>query len=315
MVKRHFFPALLIIFLLTNPDIFGSSDSPFQMLRYNKSARASALAGCFEAMPNDPGALFINPATISTVDDKNFSLTFFKHVLDINSGVVSYLHKVEDMGTFAASLNFTNYGSFDYADQYGVRDGTFSGNNASFGISYSDELDENLYYGVTGKFIFMTLDDASSFAFAVDAGIIYLMPDKKTNLGFSILHAGTQLSKFEDYSEELPLDIRLGVNHRLEGLPLLVNLSLHHLGDDVDSFFDRFLNFSIAGELYLSQYVQARLGYDNQIRRETSPASDKEFAGISAGLGITMEDFNFDYAISQVGASAIWHRFGLSLNL
>lgn len=314
MAKRNVIFAILLMFLLNGSYLLANT-SPFEILRSSKSARAAGLGGCFVAMPNDPGALFVNPATISTVDARNFSATFFKHVLDINSGQVSYLTPYEDYGNFAASVNFTSYGSFDYADKNGDLNGTFSGSDVTMGLSYSNELDSNLYWGATAKVIYMSLEDASSMAFAIDAGIIYQLPEKKTNIGLSILHVGTQITKFEDYSEDLPMDIRLGINHRLEGLPLLVNLSFHHLADDEDSFFDRFLSFSIGGELYLGKNLDVRLGYDNKLRRDTSPESDKKYAGFSAGVGIKLEQIDIDYAMTQVGTAALLHRIGLRLKI
>ncbi len=314
MLKRI---VALTAFFLTISYIAGAyQNSPFQMLRYNMSARAAGIGGCFEAMPEDPTALFFNPASVYTVKEKNFAATFFKHVLDINSGQVSYIREFENIGKLAASVSYTNYGSFDYADNTGFRNGkTFAVQDFSFGLTYSNQLDSNLYWGATLKFLDVILENYSSTAMAIDAGLLYSIPDKRTNIGISVLNAGMQLSEFAGLAESLPLDIRMGINHRLRGLPLLVNLSFHHLADKADNFFSKFLNFSIGGELYLGKYLQARLGYDNQIRQYTTPENDKKFSGFSAGIGIKMEHFNFDYAIAQLGTVSTLHRFSLILGI
>lgn len=292
----------------------GAVNTPFQFLRFNSNARAAGISGCFEAMPNDPGAIFFNPAAISTVSEKHFSATFLKHVLDINSGNVVYVKKVQDIGTFGASVSFTNYGSFDRADRFGVKQGTYSANDMIISATYSNQLDTNLYYGFSLKYLYNNIDKYNSSSIAVDAGLIYQIPESRTNIGLSVLHAGAQLSKFIDYYEPLPLDIRFGINNRLRGLPLLVNLSIHHLGDQTENFFDKFLNFSIGGEFYFGQYVQARLGYDNQIRRKAAPQNDKQFTGLSAGVGIKTNSINFDYAIAQYGYNTFLHRIGINLD-
>jgi len=290
--------------------------SPFYFLRISESARAAGLAGCFVSMPEDPSALVYNPATVSTVKDKNFSATFLKHVLDINSGLVTYVRKFEKYGMFAGAVSYTNYGSFDYADAYGNRNGsTFGANNLAFSLTYSNELDSNLYYGVSAKYIFANIEKANSSALALDAGLFYQIPDKRVNIGLSVLNVGAQISKFGGVSESLPLDVRLGINHRLRGLPLLVNFSFHHLSDKTNNFFDKFLNFSLGGELYIGKYLQARLGYDNNIRRLTSPDNNKQFSGFTAGLGVQLKDFNIDYGAVQIGSTALLHRFSLSLDL
>lgn len=291
-----------------------AAESPFQFVRYNSSARAAGLAGCFTSMPNDISALFFNPAVLPTIRDKHFSTTFMKHVLDINSGNIAYSKSYMDYGWFAASLGYTNYGSFTRADDLGQTSNTFSANDMILQVSYANELDSNLYYGVTAKFLYANIEKYYSTAVALDAGILYIFPDRRTNVGLSILHAGTQVTKYNNTKEELPLDIRFGINNRLKGLPLLVNFSLSHLADPTNNFFDRFLNFSIAGELYLGDYVQARIGYDNQVRREVALDADKKMTGISGGIGLKLKDFNFDYGIAIAGTSALMHRFSLALD-
>jgi hypothetical protein len=258
--------------------------------------------------------MFFNPATISTVQNKRFTATFLKHVLDINSGNIAYIHSFEDIGTFSGAILYTNYGSFEGADEYGNKTNTFSANDLAIQAQYSNKLDTNLYYGVGIKFIFSNIEKATSTAFALDAGLIYLMPEIRTNIGISILNVGAQLSTFDGTTEDLPIDVRMGINHRLRGLPLLVNLSFHSLADRTDSFFDKFLNFSIAGEFYFGDHVQLRLGYDNKIRRMTTPENERKLSGFSAGLGIKSDILNFDYGLAQMGNSSLLHRFTIGLD-
>ena len=201
---QSIFVALIIVLSAT---VAYAIDSPFNFLRYVSGARASGLAGSFVAMVDDPAAMYYNPASVSTITDKRLSVTFLKHVLDINSGGVSYIHHLEGSeGTLAASVGYTNYGSFDYADKLGNRSGsTFGASDLSFGVTYSSTLDTNFYYGLTLKYIYSGIEEVSTSALAVDAGLIYRLADKRTNLGMSILHAGTQLSKISNTSESLPL--------------------------------------------------------------------------------------------------------------
>lgn len=311
LIKKLF---LVILLLSLEGGHLGAVNTPFQFLRFNSNARAAGIAGCFEAMPNDPGSIFFNPAAISTVNEKHFSATFLKHVLDINSGNVVYVRKFEDVGTFGASVSFTSYGSFVRSDRYGAQMGTYGANDIVIAATYSNQLDTNLYYGISLKYLYNNIDKYNSSSLAFDAGLIYQIPDSRTNIGLSVLHAGAQLSNFVDYYEPLPLDVRLGVNNRLRGLPLLVNLSIHHLADQTESFFDKFLNFSIGGEFYFGEYVQARLGYDNQIRRKAAPQNDKQFTGLSAGVGIKTSSVNVDYAIAQYGYNTFLHRIGINLD-
>ncbi|MBM2814267.1 MAG: PorV/PorQ family protein [Ignavibacteria bacterium] len=305
---------IIIAGLISIPD-FAKSATPYQFLRDNSSARAAGLAGCFVSITDDASALFYNPASIMTVTEKRFQATFYKHVLDINSGQVSYLMTSEKLGMFAGSVDYHSNGSFDRADKYGVRNGTFGANDLSIATSYANLLDTNLYWGATAKFIYSNIEKYSSSAIALDAGLLYVIPEKRVTIGLAVLHAGFQLTTYDGTSEDLPLDILLGVSHRLRGLPMLVNFSFHHLADNQDGFFERFKNFSLGGEIYLGKYIQLRLGYDNMIRRLTTPDTEKKLSGLCGGAGIKMKDFNFDYSASAVGSGAYLHRFSIALDI
>lgn len=292
-----------------------SETSPYEFLRYNQSARGAALAGATVSMTGDGSMICYNPAIVSTVGDKMLDVTFLKHVMDINSGNASYIKKFDGIGTFSAGAVFTNYGSFDRSNSEGDINGNFSVNDVCLDVNYGNTLDTNLFYGVGAKFIYIGLDGATSSAAAFDFGLLYSIPKSNTNIGLSVLNAGFQLSKFYNHTEKLPLDVRLGINHRLIGLPLLINFSFHHLADKEDNFFDRLANFSLGGEIYFGEKFNLRLGYDNHIRRNAAPKDDKKLSGISLGAGFKFSKFTIDYSLQQIGLSATLHRIGLSLDI
>jgi len=288
---------------------------PYSFLRYNSSARASGMGTAFEAVNEDANAIFFNPACINTVDEKKFSATYLKHALDINSGNIIYLRHFDGIGIFSGSVVYSNYGSFDASDNLGNIYGTFGANDLAVSVSYGNELDTNLYYGAAMKYIFSNIENYNSSALAFDFGLLYNLADDRTSFAVSVLNAGFQLSSYDGVNEAVPLDIRLGANHRLVGLPLLAAISFHHLSDDVDYFFEKFLNFSIGGELYFGKYVNVRIGYDNYIRQYAAPKNEKGMSGFSGGIGIKTKYFNFDYAISQVGSGNLLNRFSLLLDI
>lgn len=288
----------------------------FNFLQDVSNARAAGLAGTYLCVENDLQGVFFNPATLSTVVKNNFSFTFFKHALDINSGNVSYIlpYKLED-GTISVNAIYTNYGTFDYLDKSGTNFGNFSANDLALSANYSNILDSNFYYGIGLKYIYSNIEKYSSSALAMDFGLFYKLQDNRTNLGLSILNAGFQLSSYDGKSEDLPLDVRIGFNHHLKGLPLLFNASFNHLADKTNTFGEKFKNISIGGEIYIGQYVDLRVGFDNHIRTVLTNDIDKGLSGFSAGLGIKTESFNFDYGVSIYNDAVNLHRFSVLLNL
>ncbi len=292
-----------------------NAQSSFHFLTLNSSARAAALGGAFVSVQEDATAIFINPATLSTVQDSRMSATFLKHVLDINSGLISYNSSSESVGKYAVSAQFTSNGTFQGADKNGIKTSTFSGTELAVSGTYTNAFDSNFYYGATLKFIYSGLEKTSSTALAADVGLLYQIPKSRVNIGFSILNMGAQLSKYGPESESLPVDARLGINHRLRGLPLLLNFSFHHLADATDGFFDRFANFSIGGELTVSKVIDLRLGYDNLVRKSVSLETQRGMSGFAAGVGVKTKNVLIDYGASSLGTPATLHRLSVNLKI
>ncbi|HRE58098.1 MAG TPA: type IX secretion system protein PorQ [Candidatus Kapabacteria bacterium] len=287
----------------------------FQFLQLNASARAAALSGAFNAVADDPNAVFFNPASLATIEKRKVGFTFLKHVLDINSGLATYADNGQSFGYWSGSVLFTSYGSFDRANNQGVVSGSFSGTDIAFMGTYSNYLDSTLSYGTTVKAIYSSIADANSMAIAVDAGILYRNVKSKLNIGFSILNIGAQLATYQGIRESLPLDARLGLSYRLRGLPLLVNVNLHHLTDETDNFFDRLSNFAVGGELYVGKAVQVRVGYDNAVRNAVNSDGQSSTAGFSGGVGIVTNKVNIDYGATVLFRSGTLHRIGVNLSL
>lgn len=292
-----------------------SQTRAFQFLQLNASARAAALAGAFNSIADDPNAIFFNPASLATIEKRKIGFTFLKHVLDINSGLATYADNSQSFGYWSGSVLFTSYGSFDRANNQGVVSGSFSGTDIAFMGTYSNFLDSTLTYGTTVKAVYSSIADANSMAIAVDAGILYRNIKSKLNIGFSILNIGAQLATYQGVRESLPLDARLGLSYRLRGLPLLVNVNLHHLTDETESFFDRLSNFALGGELYVGKTVQLRVGYDNAVRNAVNSDGQTSTAGFSGGVGIVTNKLTFDYGASVLFRSGTLHRIGVNLSL
>lgn len=314
-MKKNIKIIILLFSFFSILEIKANQNSLYNFMRITGSARTSSLSGAVVALNNEASGLFFNPAVVYNQKQDDFSVTFLKHVLDINSGNLVYnFGESFEEGKLAASINYTNYGSFEYSD-FNNRGGDFSGNDISFGVTYSNMIDSNFYYGITPKFIFLTLEQSSSVAFAIDGGLIYNLKDGRTSFGLSVLHAGTQITQLGNLSESLPTDIRFGFNHRLKGLPILFNFSFVRMADKTGSFGDKLKNVAVGAEIYLGKYIDVRAGFDNQIRSTTTPTANRGISGFSAGFGIKLEGLNVDYGFGQYGPSASLHRFTITSNL
>lgn len=312
MIKSYI-PLVVVVAALISAsiDLQAQQASIFPFMRSLISSRAAALGGSTVALVGDANNVVVNPAGLATTDSSNIHGTFIKHVLDINAGLLTYSTDIAD-GMGAITIGYANYGDFSRSTIDGTITGSFTASDVSLGVSYAKEFDTLIAYGVTGKILHSSLTDMRSTAIALDAGLLFRFPAKRTNIGISIVNLGTQLSTYDGTSDRLPVDMRIGINHRLRGLPLLINASFNHLTDDVEDFASRFSNFSIGGEFYVGKYVQFRVAYDNALRNTSAVSVSTQLSGFSAGLGIRTTLLNVDYALNVLGASAVLHRLSVS---
>jgi len=307
-----------VIFLSLSLIFFGNltySQNTFDFLRLDGSARAGALGGSFVSNNDDADVIFYNPAGIELLTGNPASFSFVKHLMDINLATLSYSTEVEDIGRFGAAIKYINYGTFEGSDEFGARTGEFGVNEMALVIGYANQLDENFYYGANAKFIYSGIETRSSTAMAVDLGLHYAIPDKNWNFGFAVLNLGGQLSKYYNTSEDLPLDIAVGVSKRLENLPLRLSVDFHKLNKDRDNFVGRFKAFTVGAEFTLSKVMKLRFGYDNERRTEFKIGTTAGIAGFNAGLGVKVSDYQFDYGYSSLGLVGGLHRIGISTSL
>jgi hypothetical protein len=301
--------------LLCGHTVLAETNTVYNFLRTDVSSRAAGMAGSFVGVINDPTTIFYNPAGLSTMTNPMGSIGFFKHLLDINTGYISYAQEIPGAGFVGGSVLYTSYGSFTRTDEAANDLGTFSAGDLAVIAGYSNLLDENLHYGINIKYIYSSIEEYSSTGLAGDFGILYVIPDSKVTLAASILNVGTQLTEYGSTKEDLPLDVVVGGSVVPRGIPLLLHVSFHKLNASTEDFGERFRAFRIGGEFTLGPSFQLRFGYDNEKRTDLKIGSTAGLAGFSGGFGIVVTDYRLDYAISSLGSIGEWHRVSIGVSL
>lgn len=285
--------------------------SVYEFLRNDVSARAAAMAGSFVSITNDPNVLFYNVAGLGTLDTPRGSVGFFKHLLDINAGYISYGQSFNDIGYFGGGILYTNYGSFTRTDELGNNIGSFNASDIAVAVGYSNILEENLYYGASLKFIYSSIAGYRSTGLAGDLGLLYVMPENRISLGISVRNLGRQLSTYLGTQENLPLDVSIGGSIVPRCIPLLLNVNIHKINEQTDNFADRFRAFGVGGEFTLSKVFQLRFGYNNEQRKDLQIGTTTGLAGFSVGLGVNVSHYKVDYALSSLGTIGSLHRISV----
>jgi len=308
--------AIALLIILSSNNTYSQSNTIYNFLKLDVGARPAALGGSYITGTNDINSIFYNPAALSTLTSKQASIGFFKYLLDINSGNISFGQRYKDAGYFGAGIRYINYGSFDGYNEQSVSTGTFSANDLALSLGYSNVYANNFHYGVNLKFIYSKIGEFSSTALAADLGLLYNIKETNWDFGLSLLNAGFQLTEYGATTEDLPLDLSIGISKKLEHLPLRVYLEFADLTADTDNFFDNFQNLSIGGDFSLSDYINFRIGYNNAQRQDLETGSSLGIAGFSTGLGVKfLDDYTLDYAFNSLGNVGSTQRLDLNINI
>lgn len=306
MVKK-----LVYLFLIAIISLNISAQTPYDFLLLDASPRSAALAGSFVANNDDPNVIFYNPAGLNLLDETPVSFSYLSHIADINYTSLAASHKFEGIGRISGGIQYINYGDFTRRDAQGTDLGSFGAGDMALTVGYSNKLDDNFYYGVNVKFIYTSLEDQSSTAFATDWGLQYVMPESGWSFGLSILNAGVQMSSYFDNEEDLPLDVRVGVYKELAHTPFKLFFSLNRLNEKEGNLGDRFKKITVGSEVKISNVIKFRFGYDNDKRTDWKISNASGLAGVSLGVGIKVQKYKVDYAFTSMGSIGSLHRFGL----
>ncbi len=278
----------------------------FAFLRMDPSARGAALAGSLGAMyDDDVNAFYYNPALLNGRMSGAVSLSYLNHLADINAGFLSYARDFEGVATVAAGVRFLSWGSFERANEFGERDGTFSASDVALTVGAARAYNERLRYGVNLHVIYSSIESFNASAIAIDVGGAYVVPESDFVASVTISNAGVTLSSFGETSDDLPFDVRLAVSKRLAHLPLTVTVTafdLQNLGDppaDASGVSSLFQYITMAGELHFGPAFRMRIGYNHRKHESLRQKSRLDFAGLGIGAGIMVRNIRFDYAYNS----------------
>lgn len=301
---KRFSPVVFFAVLLLFPlPIQAQSAVGYDFLRTFVGARPSAMAGTFIAIPGDIHSIAYNPAGLAAIQKRQATVSYLNHLLDFQSGFLAYAQPLSN-GTAAIALNFFDFGQFEGKDENNQDTGEFGSTSLAFSLGYSKAVIKNLSIGGSTKFIRFQIDNFTATALAVDAGLIYSLPDKGLNIGVGVFNLGTTTSAFIETKDDLPLNFQIGASKILEHLPVMLSGALV-------KYKEESLDFRFGGEITLTEQLFIRLGYNSVGQDQKVDTNKDRFAGVSFGLGFKVNTFNIDYSLSSFGEVGSLNRFTL----
>ena len=306
------------------------SNGLYRALTDANSARVVALGGLPLPMHDgDLQTVVFNPSAISPEMNNQMVLSY---VGDFNIGTnfatALYSHTFDKLGSFAASVQYYNYGSMQYVSESGNVDGsTFNVSDYAVTLGWGRELTDKWSIGANLKYAGVQYESGQAGALGVDVAATYW---SYSNWAFTLTarNIGRQI-----YSRELnvtnkwlPFSVDFMASKKLNHLPLTIILGykdIQHWNKlykdplDLSGYYDPitgqyqepskaskfFTNLGchlvVGGELALGKNLFLRASYNYETFRNMGVPEKRSLVGFSVGFGVKIKAFQLDYARSR----------------
>ena len=277
----------------------------YNFLKIPVGARPAALGGAYTAIGGDLEASAFNPAGLHGVRHRAGVVALTSYLVDTEAGFLSVAMPGEKR-TWAASLNYFTYGTLRRTDIEGRDLGTFGAFDVAASVTAAQRVwKRRLVVGASLKAIYSSIDAFTSDAYALDLGIIAPGPIQGMKIGASLANMGAVRSPYADgaTADSLPFVLRVGASHRPAHAPLpLIIVADLNVPNDGDPHLAFGAELEVAGKLFL------RPGYSLQ----QTGVGGAEALGLSAGAGLELQRYRFDYAFSSFPTLGDVHRISVT---
>lgn len=315
----------------------------YEFLNLTNSARVGSLGGnLISVKDNDLSLVYGNPSLLNPDMSNNLALSYVNYFADINYGFVSYAMDYGKIGTFAAGLQYINYGTFTGADPTGLITGEFNSSEYSLNLIWGKTIAKNISVGANLKPIYSVFEKYESFGFASDLGITFYNKENGFTAALVARNMGLQISTY--YGEEggpMPFEIQAGISKKLKYAPFRLSVITRNLekwdltyGDEDENqgnidpatgllksesgfidFSDKLMRHFIFGLEFLpSESFMLRLGYNYRQHKEMKLSTMGTFAGFSIGLGVKLSAFTISYGRAIYHVSGASNLFSVNTN-
>ncbi len=276
-----------------------------KILQIGVGARTVGMGEAGAAASNDVYALFWNPAGLAQVISPQLSYQHNLWLQDINDAYLTYAQRMFK-GGIAISLNYFNFGEFEKigVDASGFplpTNKTFTPYTMVLAAGYGTELTSHMDVGGAFKLVSESVDTFNSMTLALDLGLIYHDLVEGLDAGLSFQNLGLPLEGYQ-----LPLNIKAGLAYRLPPVFDKKDRFLVVADTNLPVPFDQPLYINLGMEYLFSRLIAARVGYKIAEINDLGGTS-----GLTAGLGVKVQNITLDYALAPFGDLGTTHRISL----
>lgn len=278
----------------------GAGTTSLQFLKIGVGARPIAMGEAFCAVAEGAETIHWNPAGLSFLKrpEMSFTHTVWFETINYESLAVAYpISKKEVVGVL---INYLSMGLIDKYDNTGTKQGTFDAKDMSGTVSFATRFINALPLGINIKLIRSRLDDRTIYIIAGDAGCLYSL-NKELTLGLSVQNIG-MTAKFDLEEAAIPLNIKAGCAYRMSNLLVAVDANFP-IDNSVIINSGAEYNFKISKAINIA----ARAGYRTNVNGLGG------LAGLTTGVGFSIEEIVFDYAYIPFGDLGNSHRASIKV--
>lgn len=336
---------LILLFVLLFADRTGlaqiggsTGSSAFNLV---SSARVASLGGNLIAVKdNDPSLGIHNPALLNKSMDRYLSMSYVNYFGNINYGFLSYVHDVDTLATFSATLNYLSYGRFKETDETGQELGEFSAGDYVLNLGTGRRIDSLFSVGLNFKTLYSSYYFVNGLSFALDGGATYHRADKGFTASFLVRNVGVNVKPINPGNrEKLPFDIQFGISQKLKHAPFRFSVAAENLhrwdlsyldptlkptidpstGEKIEpkapGFGDKLMRHAIFGTELVTKNFFIGFGFNYRRRAELRVRERSGLSGFSFGMGMKIKKFHLSYALATYNQAGLSNHITIAFNL
>ena len=271
-------------------------------LKIGVGAEAIGMGESHVAVTDDLYASYWNPAGLARLQRPQLALMHNEWFAGINHEFVGVALPVGNIGTLGLSSSFLSFGDLQGRDSEGNETTIFRPYDLAVILSYARNFSDSIAFGANAKFLREQIADVTGTGIAFDFGALYTFSEMPLSLGFNAQHLGPRVTFIEE-AFGLPVTFRLGAAYRLLEDALT-------LTSDIIRPSDNDIAIAVGAGYTIANILQLRTGYNYQIGGNDLDA----ISGLTGGFGLTLRQFQVDYAFVPYGVLGRTHRFSLVAN-
>lgn len=314
----------------------GPTTTAYIFLNVPSSSHVYGLGGHnLTIIDDDINLIEQNPALLGPEFDHQVGLNYMRYIGETNFAGLRYGQGVSEHGAFAAGIQYFGYGNIQGAAADGTKTGTFTASDMAFSLTYSHDISERWRGGITLKYLYSKYEDYTAGAVAADLGINYYDPDHEFTVSLVGKNLGGQVKKFNDYKDNLPWDIQVGMSKMLGHAPVRLHLTAYELArwkspyykiEDVnnpnsglikkDSFGSNLMRHLVFGvDILPANNIYLGIGYNYRTRTDMATYKRDFMSGLSIGGGLKVRAFGIGAAFARPHTGASTFMFNLTTSI